>query len=144
MNISTDILNFYEVFYILKILTISLMTYLPHLQSLMPGNCLLNFLLLCLILFNSFLKDILQCHLLSYVQENLNKNWVFRQDNDLKHICMILKTWMSTKKFMQWSGPQNHPISTQLKNFWIKLILKIHCMFSKIAGGMVQIYSWQY
>ena len=50
--ISISNLNFYEAFSTFwKILTISLMTTLPHLQSLMPGNCLFKFLLLGLIFF---------------------------------------------------------------------------------------------
>ena len=37
-------------------------------------------------------KDVLQSHLLPYVKENFNKNWVFQQDYDPKDLRTIVKT----------------------------------------------------
>ena len=89
-------------------------------------------------------KDILQRQLLLYAGGNLNKNWIFQQDNDSQPTCRIVMTWISTKTNHAMMSQSQSPNLNPIKNEWnkqcksggVRKYLHFTDFFSKIAQGM--------
>ena len=63
-------------------------------------------------------KNIMKDVLLPYLEEYLSLNWIFMQDNDLKHKAKSVIKFFEIEKVNLFSWPPQFPDLNPLENVW--------------------------